>query len=106
MLEEVEDSQESSVIAFLPHGRAFMINDVDAFVKNVLPRYLAPPHTWHSFVKQLAVFGFRRVMSGADFGAYYHCMFVRGTPSLFVTLLLPPKRGSAPMLSSLAAAAL
>jgi hypothetical protein len=98
MLEEVEDSQESNIVTFLPHGCAFIVHDVDAFVKNVLPRYLAPPHTWHAFVKQLAVFGFRRVMSGADFGAYYHAMFVRGSPSL----LLLMKRGIAPTLSSLA----
>jgi hypothetical protein len=98
MLEEVEDSQESDVVAFLPHGRAFMVHDVDAFVEKVLPKYLAASHTWHSFVKNLAAFGFRRVMSGTDFGAYYHCMFVRGSPSL----LLQMKRGSAPTVSSLA----
>jgi hypothetical protein len=39
MLEEVGDSQESRIVSFLPHGRAFMVHDVDAFVKTVLPRY-------------------------------------------------------------------
>jgi hypothetical protein len=98
MLEEVEDSQESNIVAFIPHGCAFMVHDADLLVKKVLSRYFGPS-TWHSFVKQLSVFGFRRVMSGPDFGAYYHSMFVRGSP----ILLLKMKRvRSAPKLPSLA----
>jgi heat shock transcription factor 4 len=83
MLVETEDSQESSIVAFLPHGRALMVHDADAFIKKVLPKYFGPA-TWRSFVRQLSLFGFRRVMSGTDFGAYFHGAFVRGSPNLLL----------------------
>jgi hypothetical protein len=81
MLVEIEDSPESSVVAFLPHGRAFMVHDAEALVTKVLPKYFGPA-TWRSFVRQLSLFGFRRVMTGSDFGAYFHGVFVRGSPDL------------------------
>jgi hypothetical protein len=83
MLNDVEIQGESHIVSFLPHGRAFMVHDVDQFVGKVLPKYFK--HTaWNSFTRQLSLYGFHRatIESGPDSGAYYHELLLRGRKGL------------------------
>jgi hypothetical protein len=90
MLEDIQDTQDASLVSFLPHGRAFIVNDVERFVKEILPRYYKHG-SWLSFTRQLSLYGFRRLSTGsrsseygAKQGAYYHELFLRGHKGLCV----------------------
>jgi hypothetical protein len=77
MLKDVQDTQDTSVVSFLPHGRAFVVHDKTRFLQEILPKYFNHG-AWHSFTRQLSLYGFRRVVRGSDHGAYYHELFLRG----------------------------
>jgi hypothetical protein len=77
MLKDVQDTPDASIVSFLPHGRAFIVHDVERFVNKILPKYVNHG-VWHSFTRQLSLYGFRRVKKGPDCGAYYHEIFLRG----------------------------
>jgi hypothetical protein len=77
MLKTVEGFGESDIVTFLPHGRAFIVRDVDQFVSTILPMYFKHS-TWGSFTRQLSLYGFRRLLTGLDVGAYYNELFLRG----------------------------
>jgi hypothetical protein len=97
MLTEVQDSKDSSVVSFLPHGRAFVVHDNKRFIKEVLPKYFSHG-TWLSFTRQLSLYGFRRIndRSCPDVGAYYHELFLRGHKGLSLHMrrvgVPPPKK--------------
>jgi hypothetical protein len=96
MLTAVQDSKDSSVVSFLPHGRAFVVHDKEQFLQEILPNYFSHG-TWLSFTRQLSLYGFRRVKDKAcpDFGAYYHELFLRGHKGLCLHMrrvgVPPPK---------------
>jgi hypothetical protein len=81
MLLEVEREGNADVVCFLPHGRAFVVLDEEKFVKEVLPKYFKQSK-WLSFTRQLNLYGFLRMASGPDVGAYYHELFLKSRPSL------------------------
>lgn len=67
------------VVAWQPHGRAFLIKDTKAFVTQVLPRYYFRRNIkLTSFQRQLNLYGFGRLTKGPDAGCYYHESFLRG----------------------------
>lgn len=82
MLVEVEEQGLSDVVSFLPHGRSFLVHKQERFVKEFLPRYFGGQTKWSSFSRQLNLYGFLRVTSGQDVGAYYHELFLLGRPKL------------------------
>lgn len=82
MLRETE-TQFSDVVGFCPHGRAFIIRKPDRFVKEILPGYLKQRQL-SSFLRQLNLYGFTRISSGADEGSYYHELFLKGRAALCV----------------------
>ena len=51
---------------------------MDKFCEDILPRYFRGLDRWNSFTRQLHLYGFLRVSSGLDTGAYYHPLFLRG----------------------------
>jgi len=69
-------------VSFLPHGRAFQVHKVNKFLNKILPRYFRQQTKWKSFSRQLQLYGFVRVKSGRDAGAYYHELFLKGRPNL------------------------
>ncbi|KAL3933459.1 MAG: hypothetical protein SGBAC_010390 [Bacillariaceae sp.] len=79
MLEDAEQ-ENSTIVTWLPHGRAFSVTDKAAFVAAVLPRYFkAKKFTYFSDI--LRIWGFVRLKK-QDRGAYCHRLFVRGKPEL------------------------
>lgn len=82
LLRETEENGEDDIVSFLPHGRAFLVHDIDRFLKEIAPQYFKGQTHWKSFCRQAQLYGFKRVNSGADVGAYYHELFLRGHPNL------------------------
>lgn len=81
MLLQLEEEQLDAIASFLPHGRAFMIHDVQRFCDEVLPRFFNNKN-YQTFVRQLHLYGFRRAVSKKEKGSYYHALFLRSRPSL------------------------
>lgn len=94
LLREVEEKGQSNIVSFLPHGRAFLVFDIQRFVSEILPIYYKQ-NRWHSFGRQLNLYGFTRIQRGRDSGAYYHELFLRGRPSLcrFMKRVGVPREG-------------
>jgi len=79
MLSKETDNQ--GVVGWLPHGRAFIVRKPKAFTTEIMPKYFRQTKLT-SFQRQLNLYGFRRITQGADAGAYYHELFLRGRPQL------------------------
>jgi hypothetical protein len=73
------DNQEA--IAWLPHGKAFIIVNRQKFADNVLPHYFRKTK-YTSFTRKLNRWNFTRVTRGAELGAYYHEFFQRGSEAM------------------------
>jgi HSF-type DNA-binding len=78
LLDEVEDAGHASIVGWLPHGRAFKVQNQELFVTAVLPLYFKLQSSYNSFLRQLNVYGFRRLVGPhQDQNAYYHEYFLR-----------------------------
>lgn len=80
LLDLLELKGENSIISWLPHGRAFCVNDSNAFVRVLLPRFFGISK-FSSFHRQMLQYGFTKSPATAG-GAYYHSSFIRGMPRL------------------------
>jgi hypothetical protein len=72
---------KENVVSWLPDGNAFKVHNVPEFVSNILPSYFKQTK-YKSFQRQLNLWGFERLTSGPDKGAYYHKEFLRDEPDL------------------------
>jgi len=84
LLDEHQSSStcgHSGAFGWLSHGRAFRVYDVPSFVSEVLPEHFRLTK-YCSFLRQLNLYGFRRIGTGPDRGSYYHELFLRGMPVL------------------------
>jgi hypothetical protein len=81
LLAEAERDGNTHIVSFTPDGRAFKINDPNAFIKDVSPKYFRQS-LLSSFVRQLNFYGFDRLSHGPDLGAFAHPCFIRGRPEL------------------------
>ena len=79
ILDEIEDSNSNmkNAISWLPHGRAFHIRNGDIFKREVLAKYFKNCKI-SSFYRQINLYGFIRLTTGCETGAYYHEYFLRG----------------------------
>lgn len=84
LLETADRENLDDIVSWLPHRRAFRVNNKDRFMQEILPRYFKGQNRWSSFLRQLNLYGFSRVAKGPDYGAYYHELFVGGRPDLTV----------------------
>ena len=82
MLQQVKADGKSEIASFHTHGRSFGIHDMEAFVNEILPKYFSKQSKMVSFARQLNLYGFARIHSGADAGGYYHDLFLKGRPEL------------------------
>eukprot|EP00540_Astrosyne_radiata_P023174 CAMPEP_0116865142 /NCGR_PEP_ID=MMETSP0418-20121206/25231_1 /TAXON_ID=1158023 /ORGANISM="Astrosyne radiata, Strain 13vi08-1A" /LENGTH=209 /DNA_ID=CAMNT_0004500477 /DNA_START=124 /DNA_END=753 /DNA_ORIENTATION=- len=83
MLKEVEKEGKQDVVSFYPHGRAFGVHKPERFASEIMPKYFKQSRL-SSFQRQLNLYGFTRINTGADAGGYYHELFLRGRPALSI----------------------
>ena len=76
-----ESLTNSSIVSWLPHGRAFIVRKPKEFSERIMHKYFRQTKIT-SFQRQLNLYGFRRLTQGPDAGAYYHEMFLRGRMQL------------------------
>jgi len=81
VLDMIEKDNRADIISWQPHGRSIMVHKPDLFVKIVMPTYFRQTKIT-SFQRQLNMYGFQRISTGLDKGAYYHEFFLRGLPHL------------------------
>jgi hypothetical protein len=72
------DEEHGDNIAWLPHGRGFMIYKKKLFETKIMPKYFHKNSKYTSFTRKLNRWGFVRVTRGPEMGAYYHKFFKRG----------------------------
>lgn len=77
-MEILDNEENSETIAWLPHGRGFVIFRKKAFEQKILPKYFNKQSKYSSFTRKLNRWGFCRVTRGPESGAYYHQFFRRG----------------------------
>lgn len=79
---KAETDHISSVINWLPHGRSWVVYDVNNFMKSVARTHFNVTQ-YKSFVRQVNGWGFKRITNdGPDAGSYYHELFLRDMPHL------------------------
>eukprot|EP00546_Thalassionema_frauenfeldii_P005960 CAMPEP_0178913690 /NCGR_PEP_ID=MMETSP0786-20121207/10986_1 /TAXON_ID=186022 /ORGANISM="Thalassionema frauenfeldii, Strain CCMP 1798" /LENGTH=321 /DNA_ID=CAMNT_0020586467 /DNA_START=174 /DNA_END=1139 /DNA_ORIENTATION=- len=79
------DPESHDSVAWLPHGRSFVITDRDKFSDVVLPKYFRKTK-YASFTRKLNRWNFKRVPKGPDAGAYYHEFFQRDKEAMCIQM--------------------
>lgn len=77
ILYEAEQNKQDDIISFFPHGRAFAVHKSKEFTRDIMPKYF-PAGRMNTFLKQLNLYGFRRITEGRDKGGYFHKDFLKG----------------------------
>jgi len=77
MLEKADADGIEDIVCWIPHGRAFMVHRPQEFVEQVMPIWFSQTK-FASFQRQLNLYGFRRLTTGRDKGAYFNQHFLRG----------------------------
>jgi hypothetical protein len=85
MLDNVERTGNQHIVSWLPHGRAFKVYRQQSFVKKIIPYYFNQSK-YKSFQRQLHLYEFTRTQRGPEAGAYSHPNFIRGVPSLCLSM--------------------
>ena len=87
MLERSDNIHLTDIISFQPHGRSIKIHNRNRFQSEILHRYFPKQSTIASFLRQLSLYGFLRLMKdGPDQNSYYHEMFLQGRPDLMYVM--------------------
>jgi len=87
----LHDNPNPKVVSWLPHGRSFLIQEPKRFFHEVLPLYFNKV-LLKTFKRMLNLWGFKRISTGRDWGAYYHQFFLRGMPNLVCKMVLTKKK--------------
>jgi HSF-type DNA-binding/Conserved hypothetical protein (Lin0512_fam) len=85
VLDKLEAEENTEVLSWLPHGRAFIVHEADRFVNEVLPVYFNQTK-YSSFQRQCHMYHFTRITHGRDKGAFHNPNFQRGRPELSMTI--------------------
>jgi HSF-type DNA-binding len=89
LLENSEKEGYVDLVSWQRHGRAFRVHNPKQFVASIMPLYFHQTR-YTSFQRQLSLYGFVRIKTGKDRGAYYHEHFVRGCKSLCLSIQRTP----------------
>lgn len=81
MLLQIELDGNTSIVSWLPNGKAFKVHNKAAFSENLMPTYFKT-NKYKSFHRNLNLWGFESIVSGPNKGVIFHPWFVRGQPSL------------------------
>jgi len=79
MLKEA-NSMNENIISWTDEG-GFMVHDRDTFETEILPKYFRQTKV-RSFLRQLNIYGFKRIESGRYRGGYVHEFFDMRHPDL------------------------
>jgi len=77
----ISEVDYSHIIAWLPHGRGFIIYDKERFASEILTRFFIGAK-FTSFTRRLKRWNYARVPRGPEIGAYYNPNFIRDQPDL------------------------
>jgi hypothetical protein len=80
LLEETNKGH-SSVVSWLPGGKAFKVHKKEEFCNELMPAFFNSSK-YKTFQRSLNLWGFKSVSRGPDKGACYHQFFVRGNADL------------------------
>mmetsp|Transcript_46175 Transcript_46175/g.67439 ORF Transcript_46175/g.67439 Transcript_46175/m.67439 type:complete len:411 (+) Transcript_46175:295-1527(+) len=86
--------EPDSIISWSDLGDSFYLHDQPKFIADVLPRHFRHNH-FSSFQRQLNLYGFKRVASGPEQGAYTHNLFHRSQPELLDSIKRTPQWSAA-----------
>jgi HSF-type DNA-binding len=86
LMEILDDPQNAEIVAWLPHGGAFVIYRKREFAADLLPKYFQKFSKYSSFTRKLNRWGFVRVTRGPETGAYYHRLFRRNESRLILQM--------------------
>jgi len=83
MLEETDEKGDSctSIVSWLPDGLHFKVHDSNAFMGQIVPQYFKQK-SYKSFLRQLHIYGFKRILKGHLQGAFHHPKFIKGNRQL------------------------
>jgi hypothetical protein len=82
MLDDADVEEFSDIVSWLPGStNSFKVHQREVFVEGIMPRYFRKIQ-YKSFLRQIHMWGFKRIKGGASKGGYRHSNFVRGMSSL------------------------
>ncbi|KAL3923987.1 MAG: hypothetical protein SGILL_001325 [Bacillariaceae sp.] len=85
LLETARREQAENIVSWLLHGKAFKVHRRDAFMTDLLPRFLNCKK-YENFADALRRWGFVKLKKNRDKGAFYHKLFQRDEPRLALHL--------------------
>ena len=71
---------DSHAVSWLPHGRAFVVQDEQVFMESIVPKFSRQTKIC-SLYRQLGLWGFTRLVMGHDTGAWFNKNFSRESPN-------------------------
>lgn len=93
LLTTLEKEGQDDIMGWQCHGRAFKIRDRKRLEEEILPKYMGAMKA-SSLMRQLNIYGFIRISSGADCGSYYHEKFLRHREFLLFDIRRTQKKGT------------
>ena len=93
MLLDAEKEGNDCIVSWQPHRKAFRVHRPEEFSQWIMPRYFKQTK-YKSFQRQLHIYGFNRIQSGIDKGAYYHELFVADNRSLCLRMVRQKIKGT------------
>lgn len=91
LMEMLSNENNSDIVTWLPHGKAFLIIKKSKFNSYILPKYFNGTK-YSSFTRKLLRYGFDRVSRGPETGAYYHRYFQRNDLDLVRKMICMPTK--------------
>lgn len=101
MLDTVQALGLSHGISWVSDGCAFAIHDPNVYMTEIAPRFFHKQTHLRSFHRQLSIWGFTRLETGAGGrGVWFHKYFIRSKPELIVRIKRVPVKQNSPTKSS------
>jgi hypothetical protein len=95
VLSDLEKDGLGHIASWQPHGRCFIVHDLERFITDVLMRWFNMSKI-SSFHRQLNLYGFKRISQGPDRGGHYHELFLRSKGFLTYYMKRTKVKGEGP----------